>query len=106
MDLYIGSDMKFLQQMVFYCLLAGTGYLALYYIYVAVFKISGNNPYFMKQAYAIVSFLVIAMLYKSYQVGELNSAYSAGIKWVLFSWTPYILVTVGYIIMAKLQGRI
>jgi len=98
--------MKFLQQMVFYCLLAGTGYLALYYIYTAVFKSSGSNPYFMKQVFGVASFLVFAMLYKSYQVGELNSAYSAGIKWVLLSWIPYIVVTAGYIILAKIQGRI
>lgn len=96
--------MKFLQQMIFYCLLAGTGYLALYYIYVAVFNTSEINPYFIKQVFGIASFLVLAMLYKAYHVGEINSEYLAGIKWVMLSWVPYILVTVGYIIIAKLQG--
>jgi hypothetical protein len=105
MDHYIGSDMKFLQQLVFYCLMAGTGYLALYYIYIAVFKTSGTNPYFMKQMYAIASLIVLSILYISYQVGELNSNYLAGIKWVLISWVPYLIVTIGYVVLAKLQGR-
>jgi hypothetical protein len=106
MDHYIGSSMKFLQQLVFYCLMAGTGYLALHYIYVAVFKASGTNPYFMKQMYAVASLIVLSILYKSYQVGELNSNYHAGIKWVLMSWIPYLIVTIGYLILAKLQGKL
>jgi hypothetical protein len=97
--------MKFLQQLVFYCLLAGTGYLAIQYIFIAIFKTSDINPHFMKQIFAISSILVLSILYKAYQVGELDSAYLAGIKWVLLSWIPYILVTVGYLILAKIQGR-
>lgn len=97
--------MKFLQQTVFYCLLAGTGYLALYYIYSAIFKLSSSNPYFIKQVFGISSFLVLTMLYKAYQTGELNSAYSAGIKWIMISWIPYFAVTIIYIIIAKVQGR-
>ncbi|MBK9256701.1 MAG: hypothetical protein IPM42_14530 [Saprospiraceae bacterium] len=97
--------MKFLQQMGFYCLLAGTGYLAILYIYAAVFKASYSNPYFMKQVFGATSLLVMAILYKSYQIGELNSDYLSGIKWVILSWIPYILVTVGFLILAKIQGR-
>jgi membrane protein CcdC involved in cytochrome C biogenesis len=98
--------MKFLQQLTFYCLLAGTGFLAFNYIYAAIFKVSGNNPYLMKQLFALASLLVLYILYKSFQVGELSSNYLGGIKWVLISWIPYIIVTIGYLVLAKLQGRI
>jgi hypothetical protein len=94
--------MAFFQQFVFYCLLGGTGYLAIHYIYAAIFKVSYNNPYFIKQVFAFTSFLVMAILYKSLQVGELNSEYISGIKWVILSWIPYILVTVGYVLLTKI----
>ena len=59
----------------------------------------------MKQAFGAASFFVLGILYKSYQIGELNSDYLAGIKWVLLSCIPYILITIGYAILAKVQGR-
>jgi hypothetical protein len=44
----------------------------------------------------------MAILYKSLQVGELNSEYISGIKWVILSWIPYILVTAGYVLLTKI----
>ena len=98
--------MKFMQQMIFYCLLAGTGYLALHYIYTAVFKSSGSNPYFMKQVFGLVSIIVLFALYKAYMVVEVSGNHIGGIKLVFLSWVPYLIVLIGYLILAKAQGRL
>ena len=98
--------MKFIQQVLFYCLWLGTGFLSLNYIYTAIFRSGGNNPVFMKQAFGIVSLIVLVGLYKAYQVGELRGDLLGGIKWVMLSWVPYMIVLFGYLILAKVQGKL
>jgi membrane protein CcdC involved in cytochrome C biogenesis len=106
MVLYIGSDMKFLQQLIFFCLWFVTGVLSLSYIYTSIFKISNNNPVYMKQVFGLVSLIVLYVLYKAYQVGVVQNDFLGGIKWVIFSWLPYFIVLIGYLILAKVQGRL
>ena len=98
--------MKFAQQLLFYCIWPGTGILAINYIYTAVFKSSSNNPVFMKQVFGLVSVIVLFGLYKAYEAGEMRGDLMVGIKWVLLSWVPYVMVLIGYLILAKLQGRL
>ena len=84
----------------------GTGLMALSYIYTAIFKNGSNNPVFMKQVFGLVSFLVLFILYKAYHVSEIRGDLIGGIKLVLLSWTPYIFVLIGYLILAKIQGKL
>ena len=98
--------MKFVQQLLFFCMWLGTGLMALSYIYTAIFKNGSNNPVFMKQVFGLVSIIVLVGLYKAYLVGELRGDLLGGIKWVLLSWVPYLVVLIGYLILAKVQGRL
>lgn len=106
MDLYIGSDMKFLQQLIFFCLWFGTGVLSLSYIYTSIFKIGNNNPVYMKQVFGLASIIVLFTLYKAYQVGEVSGNLTGGIKLVVLSWVPYVIVLIAYLILAMAQGRL
>ncbi len=99
--------MSFLQKLFYYCLLCGTAYLAFHYVYVGIFKNnSGENPYYMKQWYALASLFVLGILYKAYQTGEVQEKYLSGIWIVVSSWLMWLLVTLGFLILAKYQGRI
>jgi hypothetical protein len=98
--------MKFLQQLIFFCLWFGTGVLSLSYIYTSIFKIGSNNPVYMKQVFGLVSLIVLFILYKAYQVGVVQNDFLSGIKLVIFSWVPYVIVLIGYLILAKVQGRL
>jgi len=98
--------MKFLQQLIFYSLWFGTGVLSLSYIYASIFKIGNNNPVYMKQVFGLVSLIVLYVLYKAYQVGIVQNDFFGGIKMVIFSWVPYVIVLIGYLILAKMQGRL
>ena len=103
---FTGNKMNFTQQLIFFCLWFGTGVLSLSYIYTAIFKSSSNNPVFMKQVFGLVSIFVLYILYKAYQSGVLKNDFLVGIKIVLLSWLPYFIVLIGYLILAKVQGRL
>ncbi|HMP28424.1 MAG TPA: hypothetical protein PKD85_02420 [Saprospiraceae bacterium] len=98
--------MKFIQQLLFYCLWVGTGILAVSYLYTALFKSGGNNPVMIKQVFGFASIIVLFLLYKAYVIGEKNGNIINGIFWVLLSWVPYLLVLLGYLILAKITGKI
>ena len=60
----------------------------------------------MKQAFGLASCIVLYGLYKSYQIGEVSGNLTGGIKWVILSWLPYVIVLIAYLILAKVQGKI
>ncbi|HLO55974.1 MAG TPA: hypothetical protein VK169_16900 [Saprospiraceae bacterium] len=60
----------------------------------------------MKQVFGLVSIFVLYILYKAYQSGVLKNDFLVGIKIVLLSWLPYFIVLIGYLILAKVQGRL
>lgn len=106
MDRYIGNKMKFIQQLLFFCLLLGAGLLASSYIYTSIFKGGGNNPAYMKQTFGLASVIVFAGLYKAYQFGEVSGNLNGGIKWIILSWVPYFIVLITYLTLAIFQGKI
>ncbi|MBK6566279.1 MAG: hypothetical protein IPL63_17080 [Saprospiraceae bacterium] len=59
----------------------------------------------MKEVFGIVSLFVLVVLYKAYQTGELQERYTAGIGFIVLSWLCWGLVLLGYVILAKYQGR-
>lgn len=106
MDQLDGIDMHFIQRLLYYCLLFVTGYLACFYLYTGIFKRHvGQNPPFMKESFALSSLLVILVLYKAYQLGEVQGRYWHGTGLVLSSWLIWGLVLLAYLILAKVQGR-
>ena len=86
-------------------MLAGTGIFALNNVYVAVLKSGGDNPFFMKQIFALTSVLAIFLLYKAYEAGEIRSDLISGIKLILVSWIPFILVALAYVLLAKMVNK-
>ena len=98
--------MDFLQRLLYYCFLVGTGILACFYVYTGLFKgHTGENPAFMKQTFAFSSLLVMLVLYKAYQIGELQGRYWQGLVLVFASWLIWGLVLLVYLLIAKAQGR-
>lgn len=98
--------MLFFTKLIYYCLLTFTTFLSFFYIYTAVFKrVAGENPPFMKESFGIASILVLILIYKAYQVGELGSKFTHGIYYLLSSWLVWGVVLLGYLGLAKLLGR-
>jgi hypothetical protein len=98
--------MYFLQRLLYYCLLFGTSFLACFYVYTGLFKRhAGENPFFMKQSFALSSILVLVVLYKAFQLGEVQGRYWQGLVVVLASWLVWALILLAYLLLAKAQGR-
>jgi hypothetical protein len=57
----------------------------------------------MKQVFGLASIIVLFTLYKAYQVGEVSGNLTGGIKLVVLSWVPYVIVLIAYLILAKAQ---
>jgi hypothetical protein len=98
--------MGFLIQLLYYCGLIGTGVLSISYIYNAIFKrIVSENPYYSKELFGLASIFVLMILYRAYQVGEIQGKFMNGIWIILSSWLVWGIVVLGYVILAKSQGR-
>lgn len=94
-------------QLLYYCLLAGTAAMSCFYIFSAFVKrASGQNPYYLKQWFGLASVFVLAVLYKAYESGEIHQQYITGLFLITVSWLFWGIVLMGFLILAKIQGRI
>lgn len=99
--------MNFTLRLLYYCLLFGTTLLACFYIYTALIKRAiGQNPYYMKQWFGLASVFVLVFLYKAYQLGELQERYTVGLGVIVSSWLLWGILLLGFLILAKVQGRL
>lgn len=99
--------MGFVLKLVYYCLLAGTFILSLFYIWEALFSKSGtDNPFYLKQWLGFVSLIILWILYKAYLAGEVESRFGLGIKIIMLSWTLWGLLVILFYGIAKYIGKI
>ncbi|MBK8517212.1 MAG: hypothetical protein IPL55_13300 [Saprospiraceae bacterium] len=99
--------MDFFIKLSYYCGLFGTGVLSIFYIYTALFKRTiSENPYYIKECFGLSSIFVLMILFRAYQVGEIQGKFINGIWLILSSWLVWGVVVLGYVILAKSQGRI
>jgi len=98
--------MGFLKQLLYYCALFGTGVLSITYIYTAIFKRRvSENPYYGKDFFGLSSIFVLMIMYRVYQVGEIQGKLMNGIWIILSPWLVWGIVVLGYVISAKSQER-
>ena len=98
--------MGFLIQLLYYCGLFSIGELRITYIYTAIFKRSvSENPYYSKEFFGLASIFVLMIMYWAYHVGEIQGKFMNSIWIILSSWLVWGVVVLGYVILAKSQGR-
>jgi len=98
--------MGFFIQLLYYCGLFSIGVLRITYIYTAIFKRSvSENLYYSKEFFGLASIFVLMIMYRVYQVGEIQGKLMNGIWIILSPWLVWGIVVLGYVISAKSQER-
>ncbi len=95
--------MLIIVKLFYYCFLAATALLSGYYVINGVTGLSAqNNPMYIKQWLAVVSFYGLWRVYRAYVAGEQQNRFVEGLLQLAHCWLAWAVLLLLYAVFTKL----